>query len=134
MSKCKELHQQSLQQYKTFYNLTLTMEKTLEQPDAEQIIGLTLELEKMQKAIRRTDAQLNRCFQGGHFPENSSCHITRLGLMQKIIEKNKALSPRVQAMMAMQASELTKIKQGQNTLGGYTDQASKAGRIIDTAN
>lgn len=136
MPSFKELHQQSLQQYSTFYNLVLSLEKALEQPDTEEILHLTLELEQMQKTVHQTDNRINRSFQEGLTPEaeDLSLYEKRLGLMQKIIEKNNVLSPKIRAMMAMQAAELAKIKQGRNTLGGYATRTSKAGRIIDTAN
>ena len=134
MSTFKELQQQSLQQYKTFYDLTLTMERTLEQPDAEEILRLSLELELMEETVRGTDVQLNRYLEQGLLVEGSPFHVQRLEFMQKIVDKNKALSPKIQAMMAMQSSELSKIRQGRHTLGEYASPTSKAGRIINTSN
>ncbi len=134
MSTLNELQQQSLQQYNTFYKLTLAVENSLLPLNTEKINQLSRELDQIKEKVRKTDIRLNAFLQQNTQAAESQLNAERLALMQKIIDKNTTLSPKIQAMMAMQASELSKIKQGRNTLGGYTSQASKAGRIINTAN
>ncbi len=134
MSTLNKLQQQSLQQYNTFYNLTLALEGSLTPLNTEEINRLSGELDQIKKTVRQTDVRLNALLQRDPQAAESPLNAERLALMQKIIDKNTTLSPKIRAMMAMQASELSKIKQGRNTLGGYIGPASKAGRIINTAN
>lgn len=134
MSTFNELEQQSLREYNTFLDLTLALEGSLEPIDTDKVRQLTSELEQIKQTIRATDEKLNRYFEEGHHVPEKSLSAKRIELMQKIVSKNKALSPKIQAMMAMQSSELATIRHGRNTLDGYANPSSKTGRIINTAN
>ncbi len=134
MSTFNELEQQSLQEYNTFLELTLALEGALEPIDTEKVRQLTRELQQIEETVKATDKKLNHYFQDGHHVPEESLSKKRIELMQAIVAKNTELGPKVRAMMAMHSSELATIRHGRNTLGGYANPSSKAGRIINTAN
>ncbi len=134
MPTLKELHKQSIQQYQTFYSLTLALEDSLKSMDTDNILRLIGELDHIRETVQKTDARLNEFFKQIPQKKQTALNVDRFKLIQKVMNKTSTLSPKVRAMMAMQAAELSKIKQGRNTLGGYARQTSKSGRIINTAN
>jgi hypothetical protein len=55
--------------------------------------------------------------------------------MEKILHKNRALTARVQEIMALLRVELSQIKQGRETAKGYaSNRSTRTGSIINSAN
>jgi len=133
MNELETLQQNSVQQYQEFHALTLALEEPLQRLDVAGILQLTRRIEALKKEVRSTDAQINEAAPAGH-EGNRQLQAERLELMQKIRSLNARLMPRIQAMMAVQASELSRIKNGMNSLGGYGNAAPRSGKIINTAN
>jgi len=127
------LYQQSLKQYRALYELTMELEEIIFRANVEEIVQITKEIEEQKETIRITDTRINSYGQEEHQQLEPTLHNRHLEIMKKIIEKNNELSPRMQAMMALQSAELAKIKQGRNTLGGYTISADQAGQIINAS-
>ncbi len=134
MSELEKLQRNSVRQYREFHALTEALEEPLQRLDVAEIVHLTHRLEKLKKEVRKTDAQINGVTPPGHGAGSRQLQAERLELMKKIRTLNSRLMPRIQAMMAVQASELGRIKNGMNSLGGYANAAPKSGKIINTSN
>jgi len=132
MDDLKKLQQDSVRQYRDFYSLTLSLEEPLKRLDVETILRITHRIEEIKKEVMVTDQLVNRSTASG--VGDHLLQAERMELMKKILGINKTLMPKIQAMMAMQASDLSKIKTGMNSLGGYARPAPPSGKIINTSN
>jgi hypothetical protein len=130
----KELLSRSVEQYQQLFDLTVALEQPLQDSAPDIISRLTNSIEEIKKEIVRTDAVISSVLDSHPRTSDMELFRKRIDLMESILQKNRKLTPRIQAMMALHDSELNKIRHGRQSIGSYATPAGRSGRIIDTSN
>lgn len=110
----------SIEQYRKIIAHAGQLDGLLLKSDPDELQSYTMRLQELQD-----EAGLNDRIFLEVFPHNSSywqahpLFIERTRLLEKIVELNYLLLPRIRGMMAVAANELTQIKCGRVAVAGY---------------
>jgi len=130
------LLEKSVQQYRQLYELTRALERPLQSMDSASIAKLTGMIEETKQQAAALDREINQLSGAAKdTPRNHHRLLEeRRAIMEKIIDKNKELTPKIQAMMALIKSDLAAIRHGMQSIGHYAQAPKPHGRIINTSN
>ncbi len=110
----------SIEQYRQIIAHAGQLDHLLQKSDPDELQSYTVKLQELQD-----EAGLNDRVFLEVFPRNSTywqehpLFIERTRLLEKIVELNYLLLPRIRGMMAVTANELTQIKSGRVAVAGY---------------
>ncbi|MFK5927064.1 MAG: hypothetical protein QM483_10580 [Desulfuromusa sp.] len=120
----------SIEQYRQIIDHAGQLDHLLLKSDPEQLQSYTVRLQELQD-----EAGLNDRIFLEVFPRNSTywqehpLFIERTRLLEKIVELNHLLLPRIRGMMAVTANELSQIKSGRVAVAGYHQAPSQQKRF-----
>ena len=134
MDTLRELLEQSIAQHRQLHTCITAIEKRLPLLDFVSTSQATDDLNSLFKNIQATDQQLLaglRPLDTGNYTDLIE---QRMELGKILVEQYKKITPKLQTRLVGYKAELVKIRHGLQTMGGYSAQPSKAGRIINTSN
>lgn len=110
----------SIEQYRQIIDHAGQLDKMLLKSDPDELQSYTVRLQELQDEAGLNDRVFLKVF-----PHNSTywqdhpLFLERTRLLEKIVELNHLLLPRIRGMMAVTAHELTQIKGGRVAVAGY---------------
>ena len=121
----------SIQQYRQILDHAEQLDQLLVKADPEELRSYTQRLQELQD-----EAGLNDRIFLEVFPKNSEVwknhplFLERSRLLEKIVELNHLLLPRIHGMMAVTAHELSQIKGGRVAVAGYHQAPAKQNQYV----
>ncbi len=126
MNTINRLLEESVFHYKKLLGKTKKIEPLLDKVDPEELTRLSESIQEMQKYVRRADKKIMRHLQGKKEDiQNNPLFQERLELMEKIIEHNNFISPKIYDRMSVSQAELKAIRHGIRGVSGYQRQSKK---------
>ncbi|MEA3545419.1 MAG: hypothetical protein U9R69_09415 [Thermodesulfobacteriota bacterium] len=110
----------SIKQYRQIIHHAEQLDRLLLKSDPDELQNYTAHLQELQD-----EAGLNDQIFLEQFPQNSidwqdhPLFLERTRLLEKIVELNHLLLPKIRGMMAVTADELSQIKSGRAAVAGY---------------
>ena len=128
-----EILNRTVGRYRQLAQLNSEMEGAVHAGDFERVTLLCRLMDDLQAAVQADDgAVLNLLRQRGDGHDGRILEL--LALMQDIQERSQRLLPHLNAIMAVQRSELQKLRQGGVLLQGYKQPVVRAGGRISSTN
>jgi len=121
----------SIEQYRQIIAHAGQLDHLLQKSDPDELQSYTVKLQELQD-----EAGLNDRVFLEVFPRNSTywqdhpLFIERTRLLEKIVELNYLLLPRIRGMMAVTANELTQIKSGRVAVAGYHQAPAQQNQYV----
>lgn len=121
----------SIEQYRQIIAHANQLDSLLLKSDPDELQRYTARLQELQD-----EAGLNDRVFLEVFPHNSTywqdhpLFLERSRLLEKIVELNYLLLPRIRGMMAVTANELTQIKGGRVAVAGYHHAPAKQNQFV----
>lgn len=134
MNTAKQLVKESIKQYQVILSRTSDLEQQLQQLNSELLTETATWLTTAMKSASETDTRITEAFLSNTALGNTPLFEQRTTLIEQVSLKIGSLSIKLNAIMAVHQSELKKIKQGRQTMGGYGQEKRKTGRLINTSN
>lgn len=121
----------SIEQYRRIIEHAGRLEQLLQKADPDQLQDYTSQLYQLQEEAGLHDRIYQELW--GRNAEEWKEHPLvqeRTGLLEKIVELNHLLLPRIRSMMAVTAHELAQIKDGRTAVAGYQQSDVKHRRFV----
>lgn len=121
----------SIEQYGRIIDHAGQLDHLLEKSDPDELRAYTLRLQELQDEASLHDRVFHELFP--HHSTDWKEHplfMERSRLLEKIVELNHLLLPRIRGMMAMTAHELTQIKNGRTAMTGYQQTEPRRSRSV----
>ncbi len=110
----------SIEQYQQIIDHADQLEHLLLKADPEKLQNYTAKLQELQDEAGLNDRIFLEVFpRNSTYWQNHPLFIERTRLLEKIVELNHLLLPRIRGMMAVTAHELSQIKGGRVAVAGY---------------
>ena len=121
----------SIEQYRQIIDHAQQLDQLLKKSDPDELRLYTTRLHELQDAANLHDRFFLELFsQNSVVWKDHPLFLERTQLLEKIVELNHLLLPRIHGMMAVTAHELTQIKGGRVAVNGYHQSASRKNRPI----
>ncbi|WP_321366944.1 hypothetical protein [uncultured Desulfuromusa sp.] len=110
----------SIEQYKQIIEHAGQLDQLLLKSDPEKLHRYTERLQELQDEAGLNDRIFLEIFpHTSTYWQNHPLFLERTRLLEKIVELNHLLLPRIRGMMAVTANEITQIKSGRVAVSGY---------------
>ncbi len=110
----------SIEQYRRIIAHAGQLDHLLQKSDPDELQSYTLKLQELQDEAGLNDRVFLEVFpRNSTYWQNHPLFIERTNLLEKIVELNHLLLPRIRGMMAVTANELSQIKSGRVAVAGY---------------
>lgn len=118
----------SVEQYSRIIAHAGRLEALLLHSDTDELKKYIVRMEELQEEARQHDETLNgQLAEDSHRWRDHPLYQKRISLLEKLVELNRLLLPRIHGMMAVTAHELSQIKGGRKALGGYRQSSQPTG-------
>lgn len=110
----------SIEQYKQILEHAGQLDQLLLKSDPEKLQSYTERLQELQDEAALNDRVFLEIFpHTSTYWQGHPLFLERTRLLEKIVELNHLLLPRIRAMMAVTANELSQLKSGRVAVAGY---------------
>ncbi len=112
--------QKSIEQYRQIIDHAGQLDQLLLKSDPDELRGYTVRLQELQDEAGLNDRVFFEVFShNSAYWQSHPLFLERSQLLEKIVELNHLLLPRIRGMMAVTANELSQIKGGRAAVSGY---------------
>jgi len=123
--------QKSIDQYRKIIAHGTQLDSLLLKSDPEELQNYTVKLQKMQDEAGLHDKLFMELFsRDTAYWYSHPLFIERTHLLEKIVKLNHLLLPKIRAIMAVTANELTQIKGGRVAVAGYHHAPVKSNQYV----
>jgi len=110
----------SIEQYRQIIDHAAQLDRLLKKADPAELHSYTVRLQELQDEAGLNDRVFLEVFpQNSTYWQDHPLFLERSHLLEKIVELNYLLLPRIRGMMAVTANELSQIKGGRVAVAGY---------------
>ena len=134
MTDLRKLLSRSVEQHQQLYNCLRGIEKRLSLLDLESTVEATVELENRFNRIQHTDREILSLLRPMDTDRYRDLLEQRLQLGRDLVDLYATLTPKLRTRLAGYRAELVKIRQGLQTMNGYSSTGTTAGGLINTSN
>ena len=121
----------SIDQYQTIIKHANQLDSLLLKSDPDELQNYTVKLQKMQDEAGLHDKLFMDLFsQDTVYWYAHPLFIERTNLLEKIVKLNHLLLPKIRAIMAVTANELTQIKGGRVAVAGYHRTPAQSNQYV----
>ncbi|MBM9603006.1 hypothetical protein [Desulfopila inferna] len=126
--------QYSIEQYTAILRHSDNLVRMLDTCEYSGIGHYAEELEEMQSAARKNDeVWLSHFRDDPQQWQDNALLVERMQLVHTLLERNEALMPRLQAVVAVARSEQARLNEGRTVIAGYTPSVKHTRQITRTA-
>ena len=121
----------SIEQYRRIVDHAQQLDQLLQKSNPDELRSYTVRLQELQDEAGMNDRVFFKLFSrnSSHWQDHP-LFLERTQLLEKIVELNHLLLPRIHGMMAVTANELSQIKGGRVAVSGYRPQAVRRNKSV----
>ncbi|MDH4319543.1 MAG: hypothetical protein OEV64_14240 [Desulfobulbaceae bacterium] len=133
MEALTHLLEQSISQYQNYLDKLTDIKNRIGELNNTEVVERSEEMASLMEEIKKKDLSVNRELHSqAPSPLQLALHEKRLALMMAINECNEQLTAQVQGIIAVQKTEISKIRSGRESMNGYSPQLKKTGGRINS--
>ena len=121
----------SIEQYRQIIAHAGQLDHLLQKSDPDELQSYTAKLQELQDEAGLNDRVFLEVFpRNSIYWQDHPLFIERTRLLEKIVQLNYLLLPRIRGMMAVTANELTQIKSGRVAVAGYHQAPAQQNQYV----
>ena len=121
----------SIEQYQRIVEHAEQLERLLKKSHPEELRNYTSRLQELQDEASLNDRVFFELFsRNSSYWREHPLFLERSRLLERIVELNHLLLPRIRGMMAVTANELSQIKGGRAAVSGYHSQSVRQRKAL----
>ncbi|MDH3347548.1 MAG: hypothetical protein OEM02_05530 [Desulfobulbaceae bacterium] len=133
MKNFNKLLEQSTILYRKYLSELTKTKNMIGELNNTEVVEHTEQLSVLLEEIKLIDESVNQKMLAQTLTADQlERHKERLELMGEINERNKQLTSQVQGIIAVQKTEIEKIRSGRESMNGYASQLKSTGRRINS--